>query len=43
MLRDKKNFGGKSRFILLKDLAQAEVVENIDVESLKETFDRVSA
>ncbi len=43
MLRDKKNFGGKSRFILLKDLAQAEVVENIDVEILKETFDRVSA
>ncbi len=43
MLRDKKNFGGKSRFILLKDLAQAEVVENIEIEILKETFDKVLA
>lgn len=41
MRRDKKNVSGKHRFILLKDLAQAEVVEGIDESVLEETFEKV--
>lgn len=39
--RDKKNLSGKHRFILLKDLALAEVVEGIDEAILEETYAKV--
>lgn len=41
MRRDKKNLAGKHRFVVLKDLALAEVVEGIDEEILEETFSRI--
>ncbi len=41
MQRDKKNLKGKNRFIILKDLAVAEVVESVDESILKETYAKV--
>ena len=41
MKRDKKNLTGKHRFILLKDLALAEVVDGIDEAILEETYAKV--
>lgn len=41
MRRDKKNLVGKHRFILLKDLGVAEVVDGIDEELLEETYAKV--
>lgn len=41
MQRDKKNLKGKNRFIILKDLAVAEVLEGVDESILKETYAKV--
>ncbi|MGA0857547.1 MAG: 3-dehydroquinate synthase [Candidatus Nanopelagicales bacterium] len=41
MQLDKKNLKGKSRFIILKDLAIAEVLEGVDESTLKETYAKV--